>query len=389
MKNILLLLAFIAPTIIVTAQTNVTTLQNDWRWRKDDNDEVNATWKAPLNTSITAVAANNILRLRIALTVTTAGTNGNAALNDNLQYSTDISTNAVWTDIATTATNNDPFILNNTGNRVAYPTQTTQQLQAPNANTFIQGECVINSNKTQYTPNLGAANNQTEIEWFLTVTTNAAPGTTYYFRDHGTTCNCTPSNPPNYPSLTMSGVLPVKLTSFTVNNNVKSIKLDWSTAMEQKNARFDILRSNDSKTWKTIASVKGHGTTNLVSNYQVYDENPLNGINYYQLKQVDLDGNFYLSAIRAITLTQVVKSIINITPNPTHGSINFIATSKFSNVAAALSTMTGNVLYKELISVLNANSLTKLKIQKLPAPGVYILTLKAAGLSEAHKVIIN
>lgn len=384
MKNILLFFALFATATNVIAQANSTTLESDWRWRKDDGTETTATWKAALNTPITAVVTNNILRLRIALTVTAKGTNGNEALYDNLQYSTNPTDPLGWNDV--TSSGNDPFILKNISGNVTDPTQTTQQITTSDPATFIDGECIINYSKTQYVSNLGSIGNHTEIEWFLTVNNSAAPGTTYYFREHGTTCNCTPVS---YPSLTMSGVLPVKLTSFTVNNKIKTIKLNWTTAMEQSNARFDILRSSDSKNWKTIASVKGHGTTNLANSYQIIDENPFNGTNYYQLKQFDLDGNFYLSEIRELNLTADVKSVVSILPNPTHNGITFSTTTKYSNVAVALNAINGSVLYKEAITVLNANSITKLKMQKLPAPGLYILTLKAAGLSETHKVIIN
>ena len=387
MKNILLLFALFATTNIINAQTNSTTAQNEWRWRKDDGNETSATWKAAINTPVTAIVANNVLRLRIALTVTTGGTSGNEALNDVLQYTTNPSDPNSWTDINPTGSN--AFILSNSSNKVPYPTQTTQQITTSNPNTFIDGECVINYDKTQYVSKLGVSGNHTEIEWFITVTSSAALGTTYYFREHGTTCNCTPAVATGYPSLTMSGVLPVKLTSFTLSSLDKKIKLDWTTAMEQSNARFDILRSSDSKNWKTIASVKGHGTTNLSNNYQIYDANPLNGTNYYQLKQFDLDGNFYLSEIKALNSSSAAtKDVVSISPNPAHGSITFSTTASYNNVNLALNNVNGSIIYRETITSLNSNAINKLKMQKLPAPGIYILTLKAAGLSEAHKVII-
>ena len=228
-----------------------------------------------------------------------------------------------------------------------------------------------------------------EIEWCITVNANAQPGTRYYFKEYGSTKICnTVGVGSGLPALTTVGVLPVKLTSFNLSNNAKKISLTWTTASEQNNDRFEVMRSSDSKVWKILTTVKGQGTTDLSNNYNTIDETPLNGINYYIIKQYNINGSFNYSEIKAFKLAGGTKSVIHISPNPAHGSISFSTTQNFNDVEVSLSNINGINLYNEKFAKVSIGSINKLKLQKLPAPGLYILTLKTAGLIETNKFII-
>ena len=57
-------------------------------------------------------------------------------------------------------------------------------------------------------------------------------------------------------------------------------------------------------------------STSLPSDYIFADLNPVNGINFYRLKQVNADGKFNYSDIIAVKFDNPVISIITINPNP-------------------------------------------------------------------------
>ena len=84
--------------------------------------------------------------------------------------------------------------------------------------------------------------------------------------------------------------LPVSLISFTGASLGENIRLNWSTASEQKNSHFEILRSADGKTFENIGTVQGNGTSSEQHFYSYTDRSPLAGVNYYRLKQVDYNG---------------------------------------------------------------------------------------------------
>lgn len=118
--------------------------------------------------------------------------------------------------------------------------------------------------------------------------------------------------------LTSSGTapLPIELTEFTAEERGKKIKLSWTTATELDNDFFEIQRTGDLRTgnWELIGRVEGAGTTNLVQRYTFIDESPLNGDNYYQLKQVDFDGTFEISFV---VVVKFFSGNVTISPNPT------------------------------------------------------------------------
>ncbi|WP_461790518.1 hypothetical protein [Pedobacter sp.] len=97
--------------------------------------------------------------------------------------------------------------------------------------------------------------------------------------------------------------LPVSLTNFTAKANKQgTINLAWSTASEQNNSHFEITRSADGKTFNKIGQVAGSNNTATGKNYSYTDANPIAGVNYYQLKQVDFDGT---SAVSKVTFAKV------------------------------------------------------------------------------------
>jgi hypothetical protein len=114
----------------------------------------------------------------------------------------------------------------------------------------------------------------------------------------------------------ISAPLPVSLISFTAKRQANaSVLLQWKTEAEQQNSHFAVERSGDGIHYQTIGTVPASvGATGSIS-YSFPDNNPLAGINYYRLKQYDLDGREHLYGVRIV---QPGNSVAPITlyPNP-------------------------------------------------------------------------
>ena len=113
-------------------------------------------------------------------------------------------------------------------------------------------------------------------------------------------------------------VLSVELLSFTATTKGDNNLLNWHTASEINNSHFIIQRSKDGENFMDIGTVKGAGTTTTPQYYNFTDDKPLNGINYYRLKQVDFDGQEDDSKIVSVNRLSEGKSILAAYPNPTH-----------------------------------------------------------------------
>ncbi|MBU3742429.1 MAG: hypothetical protein FGM24_09125, partial [Candidatus Kapabacteria bacterium] len=96
---------------------------------------------------------------------------------------------------------------------------------------------------------------------------------------------------------TVSSVVPVELVSFSVIGNGEGVTLKWTTASEVNNQGFEIQRSGDRINFIPIASVEGNGTATGHRDYTYLDISPEGGLNYYRLKQIDLNGDYKYSGV--------------------------------------------------------------------------------------------
>lgn len=168
--------------------------------------------------------------------------------------------------------------------------------------------------------------------------------------------------------------LPVKLSSFTGKSSTDNIKLNWQTASESNNSHFEILRSANAKDFSVINSVKGNGNSETLKNYSFTDYAPLAGANYYQLNQVDLDGNSSLSDIIVVNFSLSNNPLLNVFTKENH--TNFQYASK-SNTSANLLILDlgGKVIYSEKIQVTEGVNDFSLPLQL--AKGIYIASITA------------
>lgn len=112
--------------------------------------------------------------------------------------------------------------------------------------------------------------------------------------------------------------LPVNLISFEASaTESNSVVLNWATAGEINNSFFAIERSTDAINFETIGQVDGAGNTDDLINYRYTDTNPVAGVTYYRLKQVDTNGEFEHSEIKRVYLQALQEEITwKLYPNP-------------------------------------------------------------------------
>ena len=96
------------------------------------------------------------------------------------------------------------------------------------------------------------------------------------------------------------GVLPVELRYFRAQKETAQVRLLWQTDTETFNERFEVERSTDGLKFNSIGSLAGAGTTLEPQSYELTDPNPNPGLNYYRLKQIDLDGTFSFSDVEVV-----------------------------------------------------------------------------------------
>ena len=164
-------------------------------------------------------------------------------------------------------------------------------------------------------------------------------------------------------------ILPVKLSLFEVKKYNSSVKVFWTTAQEVNSNYFTVQSSKNGRDWKDVSNINAAGNSNVTSNYLLVDNAPSVGVNFYRLKQVDVDGRIEYSTIKSVVFDDI-KDVL-ITPNPATDYID-IYLSRSNNSSTNISLFTAN---GELVKQYVTNNLSyKINVANLPK-GMYILNI--------------
>lgn len=114
--------------------------------------------------------------------------------------------------------------------------------------------------------------------------------------------------------------LPVILTDFKAELKNNFAEISWITSSEIENDRFEIEKSMNGREFLKISEVKGHGSTSE-ENFYIIKDRPLNGVNYYRLKQIDFSGKYTYSKVVSVEKNDLLASTPVIYPNPVSSGI--------------------------------------------------------------------
>ncbi len=134
-----------------------------------------------------------------------------------------------------------------------------------------------------------------------------------------------------------------------VRKDDKNILLQWKTITERNSRGFEIQRSRDGVTFAALGFVNSQSVNGGGSNYSYTDGLPLDGKNYYRLKQFDVDGSVSFSTIRFVEMNR--KQSITVYPNPVSDVLNINTTGyDFAHAQLRIVDINGRVLRQQTIS---------------------------------------
>jgi len=152
--------------------------------------------------------------------------------------------------------------------------------------------------------------------------------------------------------------------------------LQWTTSNETNNDHFNVLRSTNDSIFNPIGTVQGKGNSNAAQDYSFDDPSPVNGINYYQLEEVGLNGNSTYSAIDSIDIDLVGNLFIQVYPNPAHDQVTIACNGlgPGDKVGLAIYNSGGSLVYRQDVIL---DSDRKISIRRTPAmfTGVYFIRI--------------
>ncbi|OJV20330.1 MAG: hypothetical protein BGO21_13280 [Dyadobacter sp. 50-39] len=186
------------------------------------------------------------------------------------------------------------------------------------------------------------------------------------------------------PSTTAFGVnvpLPIYISNFEGKAVEKGVELSWNVVAEEDGKEFEVLRFDDRMANEEVLG-KVSLTDQRIGKYTFLDQNPLLGTNYYQLKQIDIDGSYTKSKIIAVNPGIISGTVI--APNPAQEFVNV----QFSSRTAGTSDVTiyniaGQPVSSASIRILEGKNTHRINVKKLGG-GHYFMKINHGG--EATKL---
>lgn len=105
------------------------------------------------------------------------------------------------------------------------------------------------------------------------------------------------------------------LGAFSARSDGTRVELTWATKMESGSKDFEVQRSADGVNWEKIETIRAMGNSLIPAYYRTYDNEPGNGVRYYRIVLVSLDGLNTYSQIVAVN-GETGSNMLSVYPNP-------------------------------------------------------------------------
>lgn len=187
-------------------------------------------------------------------------------------------------------------------------------------------------------------------------------------------------------------VLPIELTEFTATYNGSYIYLNWKTATEKNSHYFTIEKAIEGGEFTSMDKISAAGNSKSEKIYTSNDLQPfVHGVNYYLLKQYDLDGTLSFEKMISLSVNEKMYEF-SLFPNPAEETISLNLSDDFigENVEIEFINAVGEVIQKERIGQLTSEQQIRVIDLKEVSKGFYFVrVVSGTGSIRWNKLIKN
>lgn len=181
--------------------------------------------------------------------------------------------------------------------------------------------------------------------------------------------------------------LPIDLLSFNAVPEEGKVILDWTYANAVDFERFVVEHSAGDRGWSEVASIAltdgGDGTHSRSNSAEAVHYDPVNGVNYYRLKMIDLDGSYKYSKIAAVNMTK--KGKVSVVNNLVEQRIHLVNEGGYDHIAVRFTDMQGRLISEEVLN--QPAGMQDIFLEAAGMRGMFIMTITAGGEMTAYKMM--
>ncbi len=184
-------------------------------------------------------------------------------------------------------------------------------------------------------------------------------------------------------------VLPISMEYFKGNIQSGKHNLTWKANCTSIQAIFDIERSIDGRKYNSIASITA-SNSRCLQPFDLTDNDPAPGMNYYRIKMIDVDGKISYSSTIALLNKKSGFEIVNLLPNPvTDGkALLNITSAEKQGLHITVSDASGKLVQSVAQPVIQGFTQLNMNFSTLAA-GLYTITVYTAAGERKTKQFIK
>src|SRR5688572_9034704 len=192
----------------------------------------------------------------------------------------------------------------------------------------------------------------------------------------------------DYPVLSQTTVLTIQLLDFNATlTKDKEVLLTWRAYTDHDAMGFEVERSRDQNVWEKIGWVDANRMT-ITADYNLLDQQPLQGRSYYRLKMLEKSGSSRNSSIRHIQI-DYLPTHLKIYPNPVKNMTTVSFNSPISQPATLLvRSVSGKVMIKKSILLTQGNNRVQLSTNEFSS-GLYVVELVTDEKTFVSKIAVT
>lgn len=186
-------------------------------------------------------------------------------------------------------------------------------------------------------------------------------------------------------------VLPVHFQSVFAQPVESAVLVQWTVSNQVDNAYFEVERSRDGRSYLGIGRVPGCSLCSDLRNYSLLDNQPYDGLSYYRIKQVDMDGHFIYSKVVSSFTSKGNDNALAVYPTVTTNTFTLLIKNWDGSQQARLqvANASGSSIKQQSLSLQTGVNKLSFDLSGQP-PGVYFLKLlEMNGKTSAHATIIK
>lgn len=174
----------------------------------------------------------------------------------------------------------------------------------------------------------------------------------------------------------LENILPVELIGFRAYKSPDQTKvfLDWETGSEINSSHFNIEKSYDGLSFHTMGTIEAAGNSSSIRYYNIIDQEPGKGNNYYRIVQVDQDEIMTFSRLVNVFVRDEQDEPV-LYPNPVTDYINvFDESLEGKEILIKIYNSVGACVYSNIHNSTDGNLFLSSSQLNIKQAGTYFLT---------------